>query len=97
VSRERDPWQRKWKDRRLRSFAQWGILAGVPGGDEAINKVFARLVKGGFVGEAEGMLSDGGSYAFLRPTERGLQALEAGINVGVGHEPEISNAPGTRR
>ena len=44
----REPYLRGWKDRRLRSFRQWGLLASFPGRGEAVEQLFERLVGRGW-------------------------------------------------
>ena len=70
----REPYLRDWKDRRLRSFRQWGLLASFPGRGEAIEQLFDRLIGHGWatnqrVGGADAPMT----YTYLGLTDTGLQ------------------------
>jgi hypothetical protein len=71
----REPYLRSWKDRRLRSFRQWGLLATLPGRGEAIDKLFDKLIRKGWVAEEQLPQGSEFSYRFLSPTEAGLRHL----------------------
>jgi hypothetical protein len=75
IQRETDPYLRTWKDRRLRSFHEWGLLASIPRGGEAIEEVFDRLVREGLVEERQGGDGSDFSYSYLSTTERGYRVL----------------------
>lgn len=75
LQREPDPYRRKWKDKRMRSFAQWGLLATLPGRGEGINRVFDGLLREGLVEAVSTPVGDGFEYQVLRPTEAGRDRL----------------------
>lgn len=79
VSRERDPWLRKWKDQRLRAFPQWGLLSSLPRREFAIDRVFETLIARGLVSQAQSPLEDGAAYGWLQLTERGRDAVTRGL------------------
>jgi ATP-dependent DNA helicase RecQ len=73
----REPYLRSWKDHRLRSFRQWGLLATLPGRGEAIEELFGQLVQKGWAQERQVSLGAEQSYPCLYPTEKGLAYLLA--------------------
>src|SRR5262249_52278049 len=73
----RETYLRWWKDHRLRSFRQWGLLATLPGRGEAIEELFGRLIRQGWVEERQVSLGAEQSYTCLYPTEEGLAYLLA--------------------
>jgi len=75
LQREPDPYRRKWKDKRMRSFAQWGLLATLPGRSDAIDRVLDGLLRDGLVETVNTALSDGFEYQVLRTTEAGQRRL----------------------
>jgi hypothetical protein len=82
LKRETDAYMRKWKDRRLRSFDQWGLLASLPRRGEAIESLFDRLMAQGLVEPADGGGDEDFRYQFLRPTGAGYAAVTNGGIVG---------------
>jgi ATP-dependent DNA helicase RecQ len=71
-----EPYLRSWKDRRLRSFRQWGLLATLPGRGEAVDEILERLTQKGWAEERQ--LTQGDlRYGCLYPTDAGLRYLLA--------------------
>ena len=71
-----EPYLRAWKDRRLRSFRQWGLLASLPGGSASVAESFDKVVGIGWAREERGGFGDAGTtYTYLVPTEGGLRHL----------------------
>jgi hypothetical protein len=71
-----EPYLRAWKDRRLRSFRQWGLLASLPGGAASVAEAFDRVVGLGRAREESGGFGDAGTtYTYLVPSEAGLRHL----------------------
>ena len=73
----REPYLRSWKDHRLRSFRQWGLLATLPGRGEAIEELFDRLIEKGRVEERQVSMGVEQNYRCLYPTDPGLRYLLA--------------------
>ncbi|WP_406699472.1 RecQ family ATP-dependent DNA helicase [Singulisphaera sp. Ch08] len=69
----REPYLRDWKDRRLRSFRQWGLLASLPGRGVAIETLFDRLVGLGWATNQSFEGADAAmTYTYLGLTDMGL-------------------------
>ncbi len=75
LQREPDPYRRQWKDKRMRSFGQWGLLATLPGRGDAIDRVFKGLLRNGLVEPVSTAVGDGFEYEVLRTTEAGRRRL----------------------
>jgi hypothetical protein len=83
-----EPYLRAWKDRRLRSFRQWGLLASLPGGSASVAEAFDRVVGLGRAREESGGFGDAGmTYTYLVPTEAGLRHLLLATNASETDSP----------
>ncbi len=75
LMREQSPYMRTWKDRRLRSFPEWGLLASLSNPGQTIEKVFDLLIKKNQVEEVTGGREGEFTYTFLRLTDAGQRAV----------------------
>ena len=78
VARISEPYLRRWKEARLRSFHQWGLLAGLRARDRRIDEALDELIARGLVERFDERLEDGQSYEILRATEAGRALLDEG-------------------
>lgn len=75
LKHERDPYLKKWREKRYRSFKQWGLFASMENADETIARLFESLLSNGFIEIKTSLVEAGFAYEYFGLTGAGLSAI----------------------